>query len=114
MSSHELACDKLLSQDLLEKPLSLKIDRRNIIPSDKKSDSINGDNPESPDTFTNSEEPSDTDTNDDLYEVPSPTKLIATIDQLFKRSFSFELEELSRNCGEDQYILLDQLVSNVN
>jgi len=114
MLNQELPYNGFLSEEQLGDPQSMKIVRRNIIQSDKKSDSIDGDNPESPGTIINSDEPSDTDTNDDSRELPSPTKLIPTIDQLFKRSFSYELEELARSCGGDQYIFLDHLVSNVN
>ena len=89
------------------------IGRRNTLQGDKKSDSIDGDNPESPDSIaTNVDTCEDmSDSGDDSNEVPTPTKLIPTIDQLFKRSFSYELEELARSCGGEQYILLDQLVN---
>ena len=43
-----------------------------------------------------------------------PEKLIPTIDQLFKRSFSHELEEIIQDCGGEQLLLLDQLVNNVS
>ena len=42
------------------------------------------------------------------FEVPAPAKLIPTIGQLFKRSFSQELED----CRGEQFLLLDQRVNN--
>ena len=80
--------------------------------SDKKGDSINGDNPESPDSSDDTcEVISDVDI--ESYEVATPTQLVSTIGQLFKRSFSHELEDIARDCGGEQFLLLDQLVNNV-
>ena len=37
---------------------------------------------------------------------------VPTIDQMFRRSFSLGLEELARDCGGEQYLLLEQLVNS--
>ena len=39
---------------------------------------------------------------------------VPTIDQMFRRSFSLGLEELARDCGGEQYLLLEQLVNPFN
>ena len=48
------------------------------------------------------------------FEVQSHTKLVSSIEQILKRTFSYELEELVRCCGADKYNLLDQLIINVS
>jgi hypothetical protein len=101
-----------VDEPLLE-PNSRKMENRNGIMSDKIGDSIDGDNSESSDSSDDTcEVISDEDS--ESYEVATPTKLIPTIGQLFKRSFSCELEDIARDCGGEQFLLLDQLVNNVS
>jgi hypothetical protein len=94
-------------------PNNQKMENRIGIMSDKNGDSIDGDNPESSDSSDDTCEVF-SDVDSESYEVATPTKLIPTICQLFKRSFSHELEDIASDCGGEQFFLLDQLVNNVS
>jgi len=94
-------CQK--QNDKVDRSLSENYVKKNVIFSDMKGDSIDGDNPGSPETNC---EAIIRDGDSRSLEIPFPSK----IDQLFKRSFSHELEDLARECGGEQYLLLEQLV----
>ena len=56
------------------------------------------------------EEASDTYSENSESDVPhSPTNIIPSIDQLFKRSFSHELEELTKTANGEQIMALDDI-----
>ena len=56
------------------------------------------------------EEVSDTYSENSESDVPhSPTNIIPSIDQLFKRSFSHELEELTKTANGEQIMALDDI-----
>ena len=67
---------------------------------------------ESPDLMedVDMEEASDTYSENSESDVPhSPTNIIPSIDQLFKRSFSHELEELTKTANGEQIMALDDI-----